>query len=89
MIWQSSEEMIEAPVKPTVQNKPSVQACRGYSVRIFWCQKGFEIKSSAPVKPTVIGALLGAKTSSEDGNWSLMASRQAECDWLNQRWRSI
>jgi hypothetical protein len=24
MIWQSSEEMIEAPVKPTVQKKASV-----------------------------------------------------------------
>jgi hypothetical protein len=37
-IWrhQCNEEMTEAPVKPTVQKKASVQVCYGYSVRMFW-----------------------------------------------------
>jgi hypothetical protein len=56
MVWQSSEEMTEAPVKPTVQNKASMQACCGYSVRMFWFQKGFQAKSLAPVKSTIVDA---------------------------------
>jgi hypothetical protein len=60
MTWQSSKEMIEAPVEPTVQKKALVQACCGYSVRMFWFQNGFQAKSSAPVKLTIIVALLGA-----------------------------
>jgi hypothetical protein len=76
MTQQSSQEITEAPVKPTVQKKASVQACCGYSVRIFWFQKGFQAKSSAPVKPTIVGAM----TSVEDGSWSSTASGQAVCD---------
>jgi hypothetical protein len=49
--------MTEASVKPMVQKKMLVQACCGYSVRMFWFQMGFQAKSSAPVKPTVVGAL--------------------------------
>jgi hypothetical protein len=77
--------MTQAPVKPTVQKKASMQACCGYSVRIFWFQKGFHVKSSAPVKPTVIGAI----PSAEDYSWSLTASGQAVCDRLNRRWRAV
>jgi hypothetical protein len=39
MIWKSSEEMTEAPVKPTVQKKVLVQ--------------GFQAKFLALVEPTV------------------------------------
>jgi hypothetical protein len=48
--------MTEAPVKPTMQKKTSVQAYYGYSVRMIWFQKDFQAKSSPPVNPTVIGA---------------------------------
>jgi hypothetical protein len=54
---ESSEEMTEAPVKPTVQKKVSVQACCDYSVHMFWLQIGFQAKSSTPVKPTAVSAL--------------------------------
>jgi hypothetical protein len=49
--------MIEALVKLMVQKKTSVQACCGYSVRMFWFQKGFQAKFLALIKPTIVSAL--------------------------------
>jgi hypothetical protein len=57
--------------------------CCGYSVRVFWFQKGSQAKSSTPVEPMGVGAT----TSAEDG--SSTASGQAVCDLLNGRWRPV
>jgi hypothetical protein len=81
--------MIESPVKPTVQKKASVQACCGYSVCMFWFQKGSRAKSSALVESTVSVQGVGAMISAEDGSWSSTASEQVVCDWLNRRWRPV
>jgi hypothetical protein len=51
--------------------------------RMFWFQKDFQVKSSAPVEPTVRRCNDASKL--RRGRERSTASRQAECDRVN-RW---